>query len=869
MTAEISPALARAQWVDVDCSAWDASASACELRVAGDGQLIVTDRRVIGGEVVSLVEGIDDGWLRSCFPHLARFRLWRLPAATRDAVPAMLRGALAVQGRDADGEPCAASRVQTAGVLDALYAEKARAALRARPLGVSWSHGIPTLSVWAPSARQVTLQLFTNGVAADPIAHATTREESTGIWRVVGAPSWRGLRYCYEVDVYSDRVGRFVTNTVTDPYSDCLTINSAHSCIVDLRDPALSPEEWETLRKPGLTSPVDAAIYELHVRDFSIYDDSVPPEHRGKYLAFTHAESRGMRHLQRLAQAGLTHVQLLPTSDFVTVDEDATRRTELDPAALALLPPDSEAQTTVIHAIRATDGYNWGYDPFHFGVPEGSYAIDPDGPSRIREFRAMVQALAACGLGVAVDMVFNHTFASGEDRASVLDKIVPGYYHRRSLDGEIEHSTCCENTASEHAMMEQLMVDMVRRWAVHYKVDGFRFDLMGHHMLRNMQAVRAALDELTLERDGVDGKRMLLYGEGWSFGEMYGDARGRTASQRNLGGSGIGSFNDRLRDAVRGGAPFADPRAAGFVSGMFFDAGVQAATDSLQRSRLETGDWLKIGLAGTLAEYELETLNGQRRGEQILYRSEPAGYARQPSEVINYVSAHDNETLFDKVQWAAPDHADIAQRVRMHLLALSFVAFAQGVPFFHAGDELLRSKSLDSNSYNSSDWFNAIDWSMRDSGWGHGLPPSAPHYWNAARALLRDPALRPTPDQAAFVTEMFCAYLRIRRQLGNFRLRTAEEIMRRVRFCNCGPQQTPGMIILFIEAAEANERGGVLAAWNAAAVEQSVHVPIVEGRPFVLHPILAAAPDSLVRRASWNATDSMLRLPPITAAVFI
>jgi len=859
----------RAQWIDVDLLAWDADVESCELVCAVDAALKVDGGDVVGGFRVELHEVDDADGVAARFPHLARFRLWRLQAARRDDVPVMLRGSLAVLGRDADGEPCAASGLQIAGVLDALYADKARAALRRTPLGVSWRDGRPVLSLWAPTARAVTLLLYADGVEASPQRHVMDCDPATGIWCIAGRPSWRGDFYRFEVDVFMDAAGGFVRNVVTDPYSISLSMNSRFSQIVDLQDAALKPAGWDALRTPCVDAPVDASIYELHVRDFSIYDDSVAAAHRGKYPAFTHRESNGMRHLRRLAQAGITHVQLLPTFDFATVDEDPGRRTELDPTALALLPPDSEVQTTVIRAVTATDGYNWGYDPFHYDVPEGSYATDPHGSRRILEFREMVAALADSGLAVVLDVVFNHTYASGAQEKSVLDKIVPGYYHRRDLDGAVERSTCCENTASEHAMMEQLIVDGVRFWALHYKVGGFRFDLMGHHMLRNMQAVRAALDELTLTRDGVDGRRILLYGEGWNFGEVYGDARGRNASQRNLGGSGIGSFNDRLRDAVRGGSPFSDPRAEGYATGMFFEAAERSASDSLQRSRLETGDWLKLGLVGTLADYSLDTLNGPRRGEQILYRGAPAGYARQPGEVVNYVGAHDSETLFDKVQWAAPDQADISQRVRMHVLALSFVAFAQGVPFFHAGDELLRSKSLDANSYNSSDWFNAIDWTMRDSGWGHGLPPSVPEHWDAARALLRDPALRPSPEHAAFVAEMFRTFLRIRRECELFRLRTAEEIVRRVAFCNCGPEQVPGVIVMSIAGDPDRHRNGVLAAWNAAAVEQRVHAPIIEGRALSLHPLLAASADSVVRRAAIDADEGMLPLPPLSAVIYI
>ena len=199
-------------------------------------------------------------------------------------------------------------------------------------------------------------------------------------------------------------------------------------------------------------------------------------------------------------------------------------------------------QRTRTAAVAAADGFNWGYDPLHYTVPEGSYSLAPDGPARIREFRAMVQGLNRKGLRAVMDVVYNHTDASGQAERSVLDRIVPGYYHRLDADGGVETSTCCANTASEHSMMRRLMVDSVRTWARDYRVDGFRFDLMGHHMKADLLAVRAALDALTPARDGVDGKRSYVYGEGGNFGEVANGARGVNATQQNMAGTRIGTF---------------------------------------------------------------------------------------------------------------------------------------------------------------------------------------------------------------------------------------------------------------------------------------------------------------------------------------
>ena len=291
------------------------------------------------------------------------------------------------------------------------------------------------------------------------------------------------------------------------------------------------------------------------MRDFSITDETVPAGHRGTYLAFTDDRSDGMRHLRRLADSGLNTLHLLPSNDIATIEEDRSKQQEPQ-CDLRSFPPDSEAQQACLEPIRDTDGFNWGYDPLHYTTPEGSYSTRPDGPARTREFREMVQAVNRAGLRVVMDVVYNHTPAAGQDPKSILDRIVPGYYHRLTLTGSVETSTCCSNTATEHRMMEKLMVDSVVTWAREYKVDGFRFDLMGHHSKANMLEVRRALDKL--------GRDIYVYGEGWNFGEVANDARFVQATQLNMAGTGIGTFSDRLRDAVRGGGPFdEDPRQPG------------------------------------------------------------------------------------------------------------------------------------------------------------------------------------------------------------------------------------------------------------------------------------------------------------------
>jgi pullulanase/glycogen debranching enzyme len=247
------------------------------------------------------------------------------------------------------------------------------------------------------------------------------------------------------------------------------------SLVVDLSSPFTKPLFWNLIPKPPLASPTDIVLYELHIRDFSISDTSVPEKDRGKYTAFTHIFSLGMQHLRSLAKAGLTHVHLLPSFDFSSVPELASEQ-KTPQIIQPISSPDSEQPEDAIDAVKDQDGFNWGYDPYHYGTPEGSYSTDPNGITRIREFREMVESLHSIGLRVVMDVVYNHTSAAGQDPTSVLDKVVPGYYYRLDGNWNIYTNTCCSDTASEHRMFFKLMLDTLKVWAKEYHVDGFRFD---------------------------------------------------------------------------------------------------------------------------------------------------------------------------------------------------------------------------------------------------------------------------------------------------------------------------------------------------------------------------------------------------------
>jgi pullulanase-type alpha-1,6-glucosidase len=485
----------------------------------------------------------------------------------------------------------------------------------------------------------------------------------------------------------------------------------------------------------------------------------------------------------------------------------------------------------------------------------------------------MVQSLNQIGLRVVMDVVYNHTNASGQNENSVLDRVVPGYYHRLNADGQVEKSTCCENTATEHNMMRKLMIDSLLTWATEYKVDGFRFDLMGHHMLDDMKAVRAALDGLTVAADGVDGNSIYVYGEGWDFGEVANNARGKNATQLNIAGTGIGVFNDRLRDAVRGGTPFSDPREQGFATGLVFannSSEPRGAED--QQTQLNNDiDLIRLGLAGNLASYEIVRADGSKAaGKLISYNNKPAGYTNDPQENILYVSAHDNQTLFDAIQAKAPAEATLTDRVRMNNLALSLVMFGQGVPFFHAGDDILRSKSFNPNSYNSGDWYNKLDWTYESNNWGVGLPPEGTAQWDIYKPLLADPKLAPAKSDIEFASTVFREFLQIRKSSKLFRLETGEQIKSDLSFYNTGPGQIPGLIVMDLLDTENIDPTykEILVLFNAQPEALTFQDSRLSGKKFELHPVLQNSTDAQVRDAKFDSASGAFTIPGRTTAVF-
>jgi pullulanase/glycogen debranching enzyme len=852
---------ARAAWLDGERLRWPGVTGEGRFRLyhSAAGTLAIEGGRLLGADgfvALDVVPARDDARLR-WFGSGTELRL-----ADASRVRDLLREQLLLVQEEADGRVLDHTGTQLAAALDALYPAALDVPLGARP-----ADGRTDFDVWAPTARDVHLCLFDGPATAATRAPAMARDPGSGAWSARLEGNLAGTYYAFVADVHAPGVG-LVRNRVTDPYSLGLTTDSARSYVADLD--ALVPEGWGDAPAPApLESATDLAIYELHVRDFSIGDESVPAAHRGKYLAFTDAGSDGMRHLRALAQAGLTDVHLLPVFDIASVPETGCVTPQIPAAA-----PDSELQQAAVAAVKERDCFNWGYDPWHYTVPEGSYATDPaDGGVRILEFRRMVQALHAAGLRVGMDVVYNHASASGQQAKAVLDRLVPGYYHRLDRNGNVERSTCCDNTATENAMMARLMTDSVATWAREYRIDSFRFDLMGHQP-------RAAMEALQKAVDAAAGRHVELLGEGWNFGEVQDGARFVQASQLALGGSGIATFSDRARDAARGGGAGDNGDAQvinqGWLTGLSYAPNEYSqGRHSLDELRA-AADLIRVGLAGSLRDYELHTWQGPRVPlSRIAYGTQPAGYASAPGEVVNYVENHDNQTLFDLAAFKLPPATSRDDRARVQVLGAALVAFSQGIAYFHAGMEGMRSKSMDRNSFDSGDHFNRLDWTFRDNGFGAGLPPLADNRasWEWMQPRLADPRIAPRPRDIAFVRDAFLALLRVRASSTLFRLRRADDVQQRLRFFDTGPAQTPTLVV-----ARLDGRGypgarfdDIVYAINVAPDAVQVRLDGEQGKPYRLHPALAkGAPDARVwREARFDPRAALLTVPARAAVVFV
>ena len=828
--------------------------------------------------------------LTAKYPHLVNLAAYTSTKAL--SAPTLLQGKLKIEQYQ-NGKLLTVSRLQTYGILDDLFTSGPADADEVSDYGATIVADGVQFKLWAPTANTVNVFVFDKN-KTQQVTLPLTKNESTGVWQGMSTDAKQLDYYQYQISVYHPVSDKFELLTVTDPYSLSLSTNSKYSQIIDLNDTKTAPTNWFEHEVPTVESPEDLLLYEMHIRDFSAADKNLSSSTvKGKYQAFSETQSDGIKHLNLLKQAGLNTLHLLPTYDLSTINEDTNYAIDIDDSVskmcqlvdvtpyckdeklqsltvkqlLTSFSDDKQAQD-VMEQIRGYDNYNWGYDPYHYTVPEGSYATNPEGKQRIVEFRQMVQSIHEMGFRVIMDVVYNHTFASGLAEKSVLDKVVPGYYHRYNIiSGAIETSTCCDNSATEHAMMEKLMTDSLVVWAQDYKIDGFRFDLMGHQpkdaMLRARDAVHA-----------VDSDSY-FYGEGWNFGEVANNAQFTQASQNELAGTEIGTFTDRLRDAIRGGnfmtAKDGLRRDQGIGNGLYVLPNDLQPADYQYQEYLLSMDQLRVGLAGNLKSYPVKNNQGNIvTGAEVLYGGAPSGYAEDPADTVNYVSKHDNQTLWDNNQYRLPYDMSSDNRVRIHSLSLAYPLLSQGIPFLHMGAELMRSKSFLRDSYDYGDWFNFVDFGYQSNNYDVGLPPAEKDAdnWPVIEKLLKENGNNDdvTPEQIKRSALIFADFIKVRTSSKLFRLTTAEQIKQSVSFHNTGKDHIAGLLVMELKDQFNLDKNhdSIVVVFNNNADAKVVQF---KAQGYQLHPIQQTGTDSIVKTA--KAMDTGFTVPGLTVAIFV
>ncbi|MDP5129916.1 MAG: DUF3372 domain-containing protein [Paraglaciecola sp.] len=864
-----------AHWLDANTLLWDVDftkVSTVKLHYSAAADLAVDLETGLNGTAIELEEVTLSDEQKALAPHLANLHAFHGQWTAEDAKQ-VLKAQAVLASYDSEGLINGATGIQIANVLDNLYTRGEEDADEAQLGPIYGDDGTITAALWAPTAQSVKLNLY-NANKTLASSTAMTLDDNTGIWTYTGGSELDRALYRFEVTVYHPKAEGLQVLLVTDPYSVSLSTNSRFSQFVNLNDADLKPDGWETQTVPTIANFEDAVIYEGAIRDFSIRDESTSAANRGKYLAFTEMDSAPVKHLKKLAEKGLTHFHMLPANDIATIEEDVTKTVNLSSTLNALCRLNQSADIckdssvsqnmtlaelftsydsisepgkaqALAEAMRGVDQFNWGYDPYHFNVPEGSYASNPEGVTRIKEMRAMNMALHEIGLRVALDVVYNHTNASELNGKSVLDKVVPGYYHRYEVDtGAIVRETCCDDTEPRNVMMEKLMQDSLIQWASQYKFDSFRFDIMS-------QATKATMIRLFDAVKAVD-EDTYFYGEGWNKAD-----RGyEQATQINMAGTEIGTYNDRIREAVRQGHIFSK----------------EASNDALAAQ-----DRIKMSLAGTLTNYVLKDFNDVATTTNIL-----GGYATDPGDIINYVSKHDNETLWDQLNYVLPDDLTLAQRVRAQNIAATIPLMAQGIPFLQIGGDFLRSKSMDRNTYDSGDWFSYVDFTMATNNWNVGLPLAQDNQarWEEIGQFMNSPERAASMTEIEFASEVFNELLSIRSSSALFRLTTAADIIDRIGFHNIGKRQSQGLIVMSIDdgitsSDEATRPDldpmvdAVVVVINSSYEEHSHTVPTASG--FELHQTLASSIDPTVRGAYFSPGEGegTFTVPALTTAVFV
>ncbi|PHN08424.1 type I pullulanase [Flavilitoribacter nigricans] len=512
-------------------------------------------------------------------------------------------------------------------------------------LGVRYQPERTEFRLWSPAVTAARVRIYEDALGGEALQTLPLERSDAGTWYAALEGDQAGRYYTFQV-----RSEGAWLEEKPDPYARVVGTNGQRGMIIDLD--STDPEGWQQDRRRVTVQPTDAIIYELHVRDLSIAGNS-GIQHKGKFLGLTETGttspdglSTGLDHIREM---GVTHVHILPAFDFRSIDES-------DPARFR---------------------YNWGYDPQNYNVPEGTYSTDPkDGAVRIREFKQMVQAFHRAGIGVILDVVYNHT---GDTDKSVFNQLVPGYYYRHWEDGRFSDASACGNeTASERAMVRNYIIESVRYWAEEYHLDGFRFDLMGIHDIETMNAVSSALH--------IMDPSILVYGEGWTAGDSPLPYEDRALKRFTHRLDGVAAFSDNIRDGIKGHVFTPDDR--GFASG-----------------KLGLKETIKFGIVASTDHPQIEY-------DSVLWLDEARAWAASPTQTMTYVSCHDNHTLWDRLLNSQPDATE-AERIRMQKLAGTIVLTSQGISFLHAGMEMLRTKYGVENSFESPDSINQIDWARK------------------------------------------------------------------------------------------------------------------------------------------------------------
>ncbi|MDE6206748.1 MAG: type I pullulanase [Muribaculaceae bacterium] len=524
-------------------------------------------------------------------------------------------------------------------------------------------------TLWSPEAEAVKVLLYDSDLNTPATDTLTMHRSTQGTWRADVPEQLYGKFYTFTVTVN----GRELAET-PGIWAKATGTNGLRTAIIDLD--STDPDGWSTDRGPKLDNITDAVIYEVHHRDFSMHPSS-GIVHKGKFLAMTEPSttnpdglSTGIDHLKEL---GVTHVHILPSYDYNSVDE----------------------------SNLAANQYNWGYDPFNYNTPEGSYSTDPANPAaRIREMKEMVKALHDAGIGVVMDVVYNHTANNDDSNFSLT---APGYFYRHRADGSYSDASACGNeTASEREMMRNFIVNSVKYWADEYHIDGFRFDLMAIHDTETMNRVAAELKKIN--------PSIFVYGEGWTAGDSPLPVERRALKENVDKMKGIAVFSDDIRDAVKG--HYSNAADRGFATG--------------KPGNEET---VKIGIVASTAHPQVDYSKGN---------NSKFAYAGAPTQIINYVSCHDDLTLTDKLAASMPGSTE-AERQRAARLAQTIVFTSQGTPFMFAGEEVFRDKKGVHNSYKSPDDINAIDWTLKSAN-----KEQYDYYRNLIRLRREHPAFRMT-----------------------------------------------------------------------------------------------------------------------------